>query len=121
MANSLLQDGDLAYVRAEVVTSLPDKIDIQRRTNTADGQGGFSESWETAYQDVSARITYGSGSNSVGVEQENRSRQLKVSVGHNQSIESGDRLLLSGDTLEVLSVDLPDSWHVFKICQVRQI
>ena len=121
MANTLLQDGDLAYLRAEALTSLPDKVDIQRKTNTADGQGGFAESWDIAYSDVSARIAHGSGTNSVGAEQQNRSRQLTVSVAYDQSIENGDRILISGDTLEVISVDLPDSWHIFKTCQVRQI
>tara|TARA_R110000824_G_scaffold238121_6_gene426908 strand:+ start:13395 stop:13760 length:366 start_codon:yes stop_codon:yes gene_type:complete len=121
MANTLLQDGDLAYLRAEALTSLPDKVDIQRKTNTADGQGGFAESWSIAYSNISARIAYGSGTNSVGVEQENRSRLLTVSVAYNQSIEQGDRVLSGGDTLEVISINLPDSWHIFKTCQVRQI
>ena len=121
MANTLLQDGDLSYLRTEALTSLPDTIDIQRRVNTADGQGGFIEAWDLVYSDVAARVTFGSGTSTVGIEQENRSRQLKGTVAHNQSIENGDRLLISGDTVEVLSVDLPDSWHIFKTCQVRQI
>ena len=49
MANTLLQDGDLSYLRTEALTSLPDTIDIQRRVNTADGQGGFIEAWDLVY------------------------------------------------------------------------
>ena len=47
MVNKLIQGNDLVYMRSEAQMAMPDQVDIHRKTNTADGQGGFTESWSS--------------------------------------------------------------------------
>ena len=121
MANTLLQDFDLTYLRNEVKTILPDLVNIQRRSAVADGQGGFTESWGMVYSNVQAKVAFSSSAGRASQGQESPSTQLTVSLLYDQSVDLADRILFAGETLEVVSVNTPKSWQVLKLCQVRQI
>ena len=65
MADKLIQDMDLRYMRAAVKTAMPDSVSILRKSLTSDKQGGFSEAWDEAYQNIPARLSAASGKETV--------------------------------------------------------
>ena len=121
MVNRLLQANDLAYMRGETRKSMPDLVDIQRKTVESDKQGGFTESWANAYQDVPARIASKGGSESGSAGRQDLQLDYTLAVGYDQSILQTDRIVHTSGTYEVQSVDDGKSWATSKICQMRQI
>ena len=65
MADKLLQNMDLDYMRGEAVRAMPDIVDIQRESRELDGQGGFIVSWAEVYQNIPARLASRGGSEST--------------------------------------------------------
>jgi SPP1 family predicted phage head-tail adaptor len=121
MVNQLLQMDDMTYVRAEAKKSLPDTVHVQRRVLESDKQGGYSESWAIVYSNVPARLSFASGNESFAVGREDVEVQVMLTVAHDQSIESSDRIQFGNDTLEVVSVNEPTSWNTAKRCQLRRV
>ena len=121
MVNHLLQTNDLAYMRGETRKAMPDLVDIQRKTVESDKQGGFTESWANAYQDVPARIASKGGSESVSAGRQDLQLDYTLAVGYDQSILQTDRIVHTSGTYEVQSVDDGKSWATSKLCQMRQI
>ena len=119
MADQLLQGMDLTYIRTEVRKALPDKVSIQRRTWTGDGQGGFAEGWSNVYQDIAARFTSTGGSESVAENRREAQMDFTLTLGYDQSIEATDRVVHTSGTYEVQTVDTGKSWATSKRCQVR--
>ena len=110
---------DLTYIRTEVRKALPDKVSIQRRTWTGDGQGGFTEGWSNVYQDIAARFTSTGGSESVAENRREAQMDFTLTLGYDQSIEATDRVVHTSGTYEVQTVDTGKSWSTSKRCQVR--
>ena len=121
MVNKLIQGNDLAYMRQETRQAMPDLVDIQRKSLVSDKQGGYTEGWANAYQNVTARLASKGGSESV---EENR-REVQVdftlAVPYDQSILQTDRVVHSSGTYEVQSVDAGKSWTTSKLCQMRRL
>ena len=121
MANTLLQGNDLVYMRQATRQAMPDVVDIQRKSLVSDKQGGYTEGWANAYQNVTARLASKGGSESV---EENR-REVQVdftlAVPYDQSILQTDRVVHSSGTYEVQSVDAGKSWITSKLCQMRRL
>jgi len=121
MANTLLQGNDLVYMRQATRQAMPDVVDIQRKSLVSDKQGGYTEGWANAYQNVTARLASKGGSESV---EENR-REVQVdftlAVPYDQSILQTDRVVHSSGTYEVQSVDAGKSWTTSKLCQMRRL
>ena len=121
MANTLIQGNDLAYMRAETRKAMPDAVDVQRKSLVSDKQGGYTESWGNAYQQIPARL-----STKVGQESNEASRQdfqfdATLTVPYDQSILQTDRVVHSSGTYEVQSVDAGKSWTTSKLCQMRRL
>jgi SPP1 family predicted phage head-tail adaptor len=121
MADLLVQNIDLAYTRLESKQAMPDKVHVQRRTLEADKQGGYTESWSIAYDNVPARLSFNSGAESFAAGREDTNVQFMLTVPYDQSVEQSDRILFGEDTFEVVSVSGSRSWDTVKRCQVRKV
>ena len=121
MVNKLIQTNDLVYLRDEVRKSMPDTVDIQRKTIASDQQGGFTESWANAYQQVAARIASKGGSESSTAGSQDLQLDFTLAVGYDQSVVQTDRIIHPSGTYEVQSVDDGKSWATSKICQMRRL
>ena len=121
MADYLLQTGDMTYMRSEASKALPDAVSILRRTLESDKQGGFSESWDIAYENIPARIAFMSSSEKFAVAREDVDVRFTVTVAYDQSLEQTDRISHGEDTYEVVSVTSSRSWDTSKRCQARQV
>jgi len=121
MANSLLQQSDLEYMRTQSKLALPDLVSVQRKTLTADQQGGFTEAYSNVYSNIYARLTAKGGAKSSEAGRQDLQADYTLTVAHDQSIDQTDRVVHSSGTYEVLFVDAGDSWGTAKQCQVRQL
>ena len=121
MANLLLQDMDLRYMRSEVKVALPDLVSIQRKVVTSDQQGGFSESWSDAYQNVPVRLTPSGGGESIVSGQQDPQKVFALTLASNQSIEQTDRIVHSSGTYEVQLIDQGKSWGLTTRCQILRL
>jgi len=121
MVNKLIQGNDLVYMRSEVQMAMPDQVDIHRKTNTADGQGGFTESWSSVYQDVSARLTATNGAESTDAQRQDLQADYVITLPSDQSIEQTDRIVHTSGTYAVQFVDVGKSWSTSKRCQIRKL
>ena len=121
MVNKLLQTGDLTYMRSEAKTAMPDTVNIQRLSQTADGQGGFTIEWSNVYQNVAARLSAGGSTESVTAGRQNSEPDFMLTVASDQSIEETDRVVHSSGTYEVQSVDNGTSWQLTTRCQMRRL
>lgn len=121
MVNKLIQKNDLVYLRDETRKAMPDLVDIQRKTLESDQQGGFTESWANAYQQVAARIAAKGGVESTTAGRQDIKSDFTLAVGYDQSILQTDRIIHSSGTYEVQSVDDGKSWATSTICQMRRL
>ena len=121
MANLLLQTSDLTYLRDEILVALPDTVTIQRKAMTADGQGGFSESWGDAYQSVSARLATPSGSERIAQERIDTLITTTITLPFSQNVLLNDRIIHPDGSFEVVSINENQSWGTAKRCLVRRL
>ena len=121
MVNKLLQENDLRYMRAAAQTAMPDTVDVQRKNLASDKQGGFTESWANAYQNISARLAAKGGGESVGQGRQDLRLDYTLTLAYDQSIEQTDRVVHTSGTYEIQSIDVGKSWAATKRCQMRRL
>jgi len=119
--DKLLQTADLEYMRSQVRVAMPDTVTIQRRTIESDNQGGYTESYDDAYQNIPARLAVQSVAESVAAGVQDVRLDATLTVAYDQSIEQSDRIIHSSGSYEIQSVDSGKSWAVSKRCQMRQL
>lgn len=104
----MLSEHDLHLMRHTIADNLGDLCTIQTYTDAADGQGGMTRTWASTYTYVPCRIA---PSSSGGRAQESVGLQYQAVTGwtltvrYDQTIAAGDRVILGGDTFEVMSVE----------------
>jgi len=121
MADKVLQGNDLTYMRNEAQRAMPDLVDIQRKSLTSDKQGGFTEAWSNAYQQVAARIAGKSGGESNEAGRQDIQQDFMLTLAYDQSITPADRVIHTSGTYEVQSVDSGKSWSATIRCQMRRL
>lgn len=115
---AFLDAGDIALMRDEFVTTLPETVVIQRSAGSSDGMGGSTRAWAPVGT-VSARV------DPVwrkGEEREFGGRNVGeaswvVVMGHDEDITRADRIVHQGRTLEVVEVRRPQSWLLLTRCE----
>ena len=117
----MLQNNDLVYMRNETRQAMPELVDIQRKTLASDQQGGFTETYANAYQNVAARITSDWGSEPLSENRREPQLDFTLTVAYDQSINHADRVVRSGETYEIQSIDTGKSWATTKRCKMRQL
>tara|TARA_B100001123_G_C15337338_1_gene1033351 strand:- start:830 stop:1183 length:354 start_codon:yes stop_codon:yes gene_type:complete len=117
----LLQENDLEYMRQVTPQAMPDVVDIQRRSLVSDKQGGYTEEWANAYQNVTARLASKGSSESVEENRRDVRAEFTLVLPYSQSILQADRIVHTSGTYEVQSVDAGKSWATSKSCQMRRL
>lgn len=114
----MLNSADLEYMRSAVEQLFPDTCNILSLTQTSNGQGGFTETWGTATAGVACRLDSASSKSSflaqtqaitAGAIQE--ATQWMLSLPHDTTIDSNNRVEVSGYTFNVGAVDIGKSWN----------
>jgi SPP1 family predicted phage head-tail adaptor len=121
MVNKLIQGNDLAYMRQETRQAMPDLVDIQRKSLVSDKQGGYTETWANAYQNIAGRIASNGGSETLENNRRDPQLDFTLTVAYDQSVDSADRVVHSSGTYEVQTVDTGKSWATTKRCKMRQL
>jgi hypothetical protein len=106
-----LDSAMLASMREAIEDLLPDVATILSVTNVADGQGGQTATWGTACANVRFRLDMESGSEPIsGGGVSVPFTRYKGSLPYDTTVVSGNRILHSGLTYAITSVNVSQSW-----------
>lgn len=120
----MLEAADLAYMRESIAELLPDTCNILSVTETADGQGGISQTWGTASASVSCRID---------VIRDPRMDELRagasvrnfqatfLSLPYSATVTVSNRVEHGGLTYNVVSTNTDQSWIAVKRVELERI
>jgi hypothetical protein len=104
---------ELISMRDDIeAVALPDTCSILALARTADGQGGYTESWGTAVGGtaVPCRLdSRGGGRNPVAAAQQSYSDWV-LTVAHDVALTTDNRVTHGGETYNVLAVNDDGSW-----------
>ena len=123
-----LSSSELEGMR-ELVSSqaLPDLTEVQRATTTSDGMGGQTETWATRYRNVACRLAQPSGGEPgmtmIGKAIADRAGNRPVFVASltaGVDVQDGDRLIVGGETYEVLMI-VNGSWEISRRAMVIRL
>ena len=125
MAGEVLSLSDLDYARTTARLGLPDLVAIQRVNLVDDTAGGHTETWQTIYADVPARIAERSGI-IPGQEVAVAGREAVVSgwvltLLYDQDIQEKDRVVFDNDVYEVVFVNAGRSFDTARRCRLSRI
>ncbi len=99
----LLQEDELAYLREDAASMLPDDVSVIRMVNLPDGAGGQQVSWESMGTTLKGRLA---SATKAPTETQEGGRQLaiigwKLLLPWDADIQATDRLEINGETFEV--------------------
>lgn len=118
-----LSSADLAGMRAALNTLMPNTCNILSLTQTADGQGGFTDTWGTATASVACRFETmrqsGREAMAAGALQPFQSWVLTVPSG--TTITTANRVQISGTSYNVKGVDNGKTWTGQLRCQLEAL
>ena len=113
----MLTSSELSAMQTTLDASLPDTGVIQRLTTAPDGQGGVVETWAavgTAACRVSPQfgfVRYGSAERIEG-QRLTEVDYWTVTFPDGTDVDTDDRIVTSGRTLEAVAVMAPRSWEL---------
>ena len=110
----------LAAMREAIAELLPDTCSILSVTKTADGKGGWSESWGTSAS-VACRLDIKSGMEQVVGGGVQPYRHCMLSIPYDTTITTDYRVLHGGVTYNVLTVSTGQSWQAVKRVEVEAL
>lgn len=119
---SYLDAGEIALMRDEVATTLPETVVIQRSTGASDGMGGSTRTF-AANGTASARVD---PVWRLGQEREQGGRAIGdsnwvVIMAHDTDVLRGDRIVHQARALEVVDVRTPQSWELLTRAECVQL
>jgi SPP1 family predicted phage head-tail adaptor len=106
----VLGTAELNAIRAVIDTTLPDTCAIVRGTAVMDGQGGNSTTWGTVAGTVNCRMDMRGGKEATAAGAVQPYSTYVLSLTHDQSIQTNDRVIFGGGTFNVMSVNASQSW-----------
>ena len=107
---SALTAAELAQIRTDVATLLPDSCNILVKTLTPDGSGGQSVSWGTATASVACRLDPARGREMEIGGQTQPFYGFILTLPHGTSVNAQHRISLNSETFAVVSTDTGKSW-----------
>ena len=116
-----LSASDMAYVRAQAETALPDIITIERLSQVDDGAGGQTERWDPVYIDVAARLAERTGREGIIAAREAVAAEWVLTLPYDQDITEKDRVIHVGLTYEVVFVNTGRSFDTVRRCFLARI
>ena len=111
---------ELAQIRADLETLLPDLANILVLSRTSDSQGGWTETWGTASASVSCRVDFIGGKEAISSGALQPFSQAIVTLPQSTTITAQNRIEHSGNTYTVQAVNL-GSWLGVKRASVELI
>lgn len=124
----LLSASELDQMRDTVEQhALPDLADVQRKTDASDEMGGRTETWGTVQRSVPCRISQPGGNtpglSMIGKVIADRAGNRPVFVASlpaEADVNDGDRLVVNGDTFDVLMI-VNGSWEIARRAMVIRL
>jgi head-tail adaptor len=105
-----LSAAELAAIRTDIETLLPDTCNILTRTLTPDGSGGQTETWGTATASVACRLDPARGREAEIGGQTEPFYGFILTLPHGTALTALQRVELNSETFAVVSVDTGKSW-----------
>jgi hypothetical protein len=116
----MLPADELAQIRTDLETTLPDTCNILSLTRSSDSQGGWSETWGTAGTTIACRVDFIGGAEAVtGGALIPYSRAI-VTLPQATTITAQNRIEHGGNTYTVQAVNL-GSWLGVKRASVEKL
>jgi SPP1 family predicted phage head-tail adaptor len=114
---------ELAQIRADIETLMPDTCSILQETLTSDGQGGWNSSWGTAVAGtaVPCRVDYMTGKEALQAESLKPYQTAVVSMAYDQTVTAANRIVINGVTHTIHSVNTNASWIGVKRAYVERL
>lgn len=114
MSETLISDAELQWMRDAAAELLPDVCTILRPTNTSDGQGGWVTTWGTVAANVKCRLDIGNRD----IQETITGATLKphswwmLTLPYNQTIDATWRVVIGGQSYNVINHDSGKSWQI---------
>jgi head-tail adaptor len=108
----LISAADLAAMRATQALALPSTCSISRRALSADGMGGYSETWATLTASVACRLSPHSAPTEVIMAERYGGRQTwQLTVPSGTDVTADDRVTIGSVTYEVVGINSAGAWE----------
>ncbi len=111
-----LTSAELDQMRADINSLLPDTGTITVLTKVSDGQGGQTESWATLKANVACRVDAQSGDEVLNSETLKPHHRYMLTVPYDTTITTAHRFVHGGQTYNIISVNVDQSWIGCKRC-----
>lgn len=116
--NQGLTDAELAQIRADVESLLPDTCDILSKTETIDSAGGFTTTWAASAEDVICRMDYKSGVEQLAGGGLRSFTRMEFYVPYDTTVTTENRIRWNGEDYTIESVN-GNSWMGMKYMEVN--
>ena len=119
--DTLLSNADFLYVQAEHQKAMPERVIIQTQQSQEDRQGGFTEAWINAYEDVPARLAEVSGREGAFAARLGVDAGYILTVPASQALDETMRVLHKGVTYEVVFVNTGRSHETARRAALKRL
>ncbi len=116
-----LTTAELAQMRTDIESLMPDTCSILSLTLTSDGQGGQTEAWGTATAGAACRLDFLGGKEALASGAIQPYTRAILSIAQSATITTANRVLHGGITYNVQSVNLDASWLAAKRCTLEAV
>lgn len=108
----MLSDDELTAMQDTQALAFPDSARVYRRVSTADGQGGYTQTWPTVTHTYACRLSYrGVPSAYVALAAARNQTPLMVTFADDADVLAGDRLSINlGAQIEVIGIASGGAW-----------
>lgn len=119
-------EAEISAARAGLASMLPDTCTVQRKTLVSDGGGGFVERWVDVARGLACRLSPASNTAGGGTGIASSGGRLNDATTHIVTFEAKtdvqleDRIVLDGDTYEVLLVRRRGAWELSRRVEVKE-
>lgn len=114
-----LTSAELTAMRDAINQLMPQTCNILTVTLAADGQGGNTQTWGTAYSSVSCRLDVVSGMEQVTGGALQPYTHAMLSVPYDTTITQSDRVEVGSNTYAIKTVNVDQGWIAVKRCELE--
>jgi head-tail adaptor len=107
---SILSTPELEYIRTSIESMLPDTCNILSATLASDSAGGMTATWGTVGTAIACRLDAFRGNESIQGASLAPQNAYVLTLAHDATIDTDDRVVVGTHIFTVTSVDLEKSW-----------
>lgn len=112
----MLSSAELAAVRNVQASTMRDVAIVKRVTQTADGAGGFTEAWATAYTTVCRIAPAGNRDLQTLASRLNDKAAWRITVPQSTDVTEADRIEVGARSFEILQVLDGRTYETARVC-----